>query len=88
MKGTYELTVYDSVKKVFLSKFHYSNRKAALGSFIALKEHIIEKYGLRDAEIKKFTFSDGGDHQTEIIDSRYNITIVKWNVSDKVSIFC
>jgi hypothetical protein len=87
MKNVFELTAHDSNTGAFVAKQFYSNRKAAHGSFTELKEHLIEKYNLDPTDIKKWTFSDGGDHQTDILAGRFNVTLVIWNVSKETSTF-
>ena len=87
MKTVFELTAHDGTTDSFISKQFYSNRKAAKESFLELKLHLLEKYKLDHFDCKQWSFSHDGDHQTEILSSRFNITLVKWNVSKEVSEF-
>lgn len=87
MKTLFELTAHDGNTGSFIAKQFYSNKKAAIGSFKSLKEHIQEKYSIPASDVQKWTFSDGGDHQTDILGGRFNVTLVKWNVSKDVSTF-
>ncbi|MCP4520940.1 MAG: hypothetical protein GY827_04480 [Cytophagales bacterium] len=83
MKSIYVLTARDCQTDSWIATSHYSNRNAAHGSFETLREHLVEKYNVQD--IERWTFTDGGDHQTEILDSRINLTLVKQSLNKEVS---
>ena len=85
MKSIYVLTAHDGNTESFIATQHYSNLAAAQGSFEALKQHIIEKYKIDKGQVVKWTFTDGGAHRTDIIAGRFNVSLVKHNVSKNVS---
>ncbi len=85
MKNIYVLTARDCQLDSFIATAHYSNKRSALGSFETLREHLKGKYNIPASQIERWTFSDGGEHQTEILAGRYNLTLVKQNVSKEIS---
>jgi hypothetical protein len=87
MKNIYILSAHDSSTDSFVATQHYSNLSAATGSFQELKNHLINKYNLDSNDVDRWTFSHGGAHQTEILSKRFNITLVKYNVSKETSKF-
>jgi len=87
MKIVYELTCYDCTTRAFISKFHYSNKKAAIASFKRLKKRIIAKFDLANPKIVQWTFKDGGLHRSDIINERYSVSLIPHSISKEPSIF-
>jgi hypothetical protein len=87
MKSIYVLTAHDGNSDSFISTNHYSNLDAATGSFEALKQHLCQKYSIDPSNVVKWTFTDGGAHRTDIIAGRFNVSLIKWNVTKEVSSF-
>lgn len=82
---TYELTAHDGNTKSFIAKQFYSNKKAALGSFDTLKEHLLEKYNISPDDVQKWDYSYGGLCRTDILGGRNNLTLNMWDTSQEVS---
>jgi hypothetical protein len=80
MKNVFVLTAHDSKTNSFIFTDHFSNFKAAKQSFDILKIHLLKKYSIDSNKVMKYTFIDGGEHQTDILDNRINITLNKWKL--------
>jgi hypothetical protein len=87
MKTVYELTCHDGQTDSFTAKQFYSNFRAANESLDELKARMIHKHDIDKPSWERWTYTDGGKHQTWILNGRWSITLVVWNVSKDKSIF-
>ena len=87
MKNIYVLTAFDCSSQIFTATQHYSNKKAAIESFDELRIHLITKHKINPSNCEIYTYKDGGETRTDVLDKRYNVSLVKFSVSKEKSKF-
>jgi hypothetical protein len=77
---TYILKAYDIDNNVIIEKLIYKNKKTALQSKTNLENYLIYNYDLDSSKREQTDFKDVNK---TILDNRYNVTLITYDISTK-----